>query len=173
MECISIDFDVLETNNTKKIMIGDTSQNWLHAENKPAYLHITLPASKTEKIFTFTKKTVNVFNSVNLGLSPKSRDCNKKEYADLPDGVYKIKLQSIFEDIYIEKYYLKTDQIQREIAKKVVNHELKSSKRNENFAREIMKVDYNLLASKSFLLECDLVQATRYYNEAVRIINSI
>lgn len=173
MECIHIDFDVLETNNPKKLMIGDTSSNWLHAENEPAYLYITLPSSKKEKIFTFTKKSITVFNSNNLGFSIPNGNCKQDEYVDLPDGIYKIKLQSVFEDQYSEKYYLKTDIIEKEIAKKIVDNALNKSTNNDHFVNGIFELEWKLKVAKSFTLECNIPMAMRYYNEAVDVFKRL
>lgn len=169
MECIHIDFDVLETNNPKKLMIGDTSSSWLHAEEEPAYLYITLPASKREKIFTFTKKSITVFNSNNLGLSSPNGNCRTDEYVDLPDGVYKIKLQSHFEEHFVEKYYLKTDIIEKEIAKRIVDNALNKSTNNDSFVNTIFEIEWKLKVAKSFILQCNVPMAMRYYNEAVDV----
>lgn len=166
MACIEIDFDVLETNNPKKLMIGDTSKEWGFAEKDPAYLYITLPTSRQPKIYTFNKGNIEVYNSENLGLSSRG-SCGSKNYKDLPDGVYKIKLQSSYEEHFSEKYYLKTDIIEREIAKKVVEDALNKSRESEMIVDAIMEVKYKLLVAKSFIMEGQSTYATRYYNEAV------
>lgn len=173
MECIHIDFDVLETNNPKKLMIGDTSMNWLHAELEPAYIYITMPASKKEKIFTFTKKSITVFNSTNLGLTLPKEECKKDEYIDLPDGLYKIKLQSVFEEHFQEKYYLKTDIIDREIAKKVIDNALNYSTNNEDFVEKLFEVEWKLKVAKAFTRECNIPMVMRYYNEAVDVYKQL
>lgn len=173
MECIHIDFDVLETNNPKKLMIGDTSSNWSTAFEDPAYLYITMPGSKKEKQFIFSKKSITVFNSENLGINKVTNACDKTQYYDLPDGVYKIKLQSIYEDIYVEKIYLKTDIIEKEIAKKVVNNALNKSTNNDSFINCLFDLEYRLKVSKSFMLEGDVPMTMRYYNEAVDIFKML
>lgn len=172
MSCLHIDFDVLETNNPKKLMIGDTSQNWLHAENDPAYLYITIAGSRQPKIFTFDKKAITVFNSVNLGLS-SVKDCGDSKYADLPDGVYTIKLQSSYEEHYVQKYYLKTDIIELEISKKIVDNALNKSTDNNMFVNSVFEVEWKLKVAKAFIREGNLPLATRYYNEAVDVFKSI
>lgn len=170
MECIHIDFDVLETNNPKKLMIGDTSINWLTAKEHPAYLYITFPGSKKEKIFTFEKGSIIVYNSNNLGLSTPS-GCKKDDYLDLPDGLYKIKLQSSFEEIFVEKYYLKTDIMEKEIAKAIVKFALNKSTNNESFINRIFEVEWKIKVAKSFTLEGNAPMVMRYYNEAVKLFN--
>lgn len=170
MECIHIDFDVLETNNPKKLMIGDTSINWLTAKEQPAYLYITFPGSKKEKIFTFEKGNITVYNSNNLGLSTPS-GCKKDDYLDLPDGLYKIKLQSSFEEIFVEKYYLKTDIMEKEIAKAIVKFALNKSTNNESFINKLFEVEWKIKVAKSFTLEGNAPMVMRYYNEAVKLFN--
>lgn len=170
MECIHIDFDVLETNNPKKLMVGDTSSNWLTAQDKPAYLYITMPGSKKEKVFTFDKGSLTVFNSNNLGLSNPS-GCKKDDYLDLPDGLYKLKLQSQIEEVFVDKYYLKTDIMEKEIAKAIVKFALNKSTNNESFINKIFEVEWKIKVAKSFTLEGNAPMVMRYYNEAVKLFN--
>lgn len=170
MECLHIDFDVLETNNPKKLMVGDTSTNWLHAEEKPAYLYITLPGSKREHTFTFDKKSIMVFNSNNLGLSNPTQ-CKAQDYVDLPDGLYTLKLQSSYEEHYVTKCYLKTDIMEKEIAKAIVKHALNMSTSNESFIDKIFDVEWKIKIAKSFTSEGNVPMAVRYYNEAVQMFN--
>lgn len=172
MECLNIDFDVLETNNPKKLMVGDTSPNWLHAEDKPAYLYITLPGSKREHIFTFKKGGIQVYNSNNLGLSDVKDSCSGGEYVNLPDGIYKLKLQSGYEEHYVDKYYLKTDIIEKEVAKSIVRNALNPSANNQNFRDKMFEVDWKLRVAKSFMMECNINEASVYYNEAVELFKS-
>lgn len=171
MECICIDFDVLETKDPKKLMIGDTSPNWLYAEDKPAYLYITLPGSNKEKIFTFKKHSIEVYNSNNLGLSQPSSNCNPQRYSDLSDGIYKIKLATSYEDTFVEKYYLKTDILEKEIAKKIVVNLLNPSDSNKEYLDRISKVDRLLMGAKSALIESNISLSSDLYNEAVELLN--
>ena len=155
--------------NPKKLMIGDTSINWLDAKDLPAYLYITIPGSKREKIIEFNKNSIHVLNSENLGLGSQEFECKDLKYSDLPDGIYKIKLQSGFEDKFVEKYYLKTDSIEKEISKSIVRNALNISANNDNFIKTIFEVDWKLTTAKSFLREYDIQNAIRYYNEALDI----
>lgn len=171
MECIKIDFDVLETKNPKKLMIGDTSQEWLHAKDLQAYLYITLPGSTKPKVFEFEKSSIKVFNSDKLGITKDTKDSSK--YADLPDGIYKIRLQSGFEEHYSEKSYLKTDILEREIRKSIIMNALNISSTNDAFIEKVFEVDWKLKVAKAFAFECNLSMATRYYNEALQMFKCL
>lgn len=173
MECIEIDFEVLNTNNPKSLIVGDTSPNWLTAEDKPAYLYITVPNSSKPKVFTFTKKDLNIFNSVNLGISFLSKDCSKSRYISLPDGVYTIELQTAFEDIKLKRYYLKTDTIEYEISKAIVDRILNKSQSNDCFFDTIKEVDKKIIVSKAFIKQGLITESIRYFNEAIDTFKSI
>lgn len=162
MGCIIIDFEVLETNNPKKILIGDSSV-WEHAKDIEAYFYITLPGSskKIEKVFN--KNSIMTFNSKNL--DECQEECCEKEYKDLPDGVYKFKLQSGFEDIFKEKYYLKTDNLQKEIGRKLIKN---YDKNDESFKEAMFNVWYLIEVSKSYMVEGDIPNTNKYYNEALK-----
>lgn len=164
MECIKLDFDVLETRDPRKLKIEDSSRNWLHAIDLPAYLYITLPGSTQAKIFDFVKGSVRTFTAEDLELS--SPKCS-----DLPDGIYKIKLQSGFEEHYVEKYYLKTDLLEQEISKGLIKNALNLSSDSDAYVESVFNVDWKLMVAKAFARECNIPMATRYYNEALQGLN--
>jgi len=167
---IHIDFEVFETGNPKILSVADTS-NWLYAENKPSYILIKLPGSKKDKTLAFKKYAVNNFNSHVLGLSCLKGDCTEETYVNLPDGIYTIKLLSGYEDIEKERYYLKTDVIDLEIAKALT---LIGFDFTEDTARQIkpfQKVKTFLTVAKSWTKQGDFVKADRYFQEAVTLFN--
>lgn len=162
MRCIEIDFDVLETKDPKKLMVGDTSKDWFNAEDLDAYLYVTVPGSTKPKVFNFEKKTIKVFNSKLLNTHS---DTNNYQY--LPDGIYKIKLQSGFKEKYVEKIYLKTDLLKRNISESIVRNALNLSSSSDNFVDSIYEVDYLIRVAEAFAMECNIPMVERYYNEAV------
>lgn len=167
---IKIDFQVFETGNPKIISIADLS-TWLYAENKPAYISIKLPGSKKYKTLSFKKYAVNNFNSHVLGISCLKGDCTEEVYVNLPDGIYTIKVLSGYEDIEKERYYLKTDVIELEIAKALTligfDYNDESSQKIEPY----QKIDQFLTVAKSWTKRGDFVKADRYFQEAVNLFN--
>lgn len=167
---INIDFQVFETGNPKILSVADTS-TWLYAENKPSYISIKLPGSKKEKTLSFKKYAVNKLNSHVLGVSCLKGDCTEEVYVNLPDGIYTIKVLSGYEDIEKERYYLKTDVIDLEIAKALTligfDYNESTSKQIEPFE----KINNFLMVAKSWTKLGDFVKANRYFQEAVNLFN--
>jgi len=167
---IHVDFQVFETGNPKILSVADASV-WIYAENKPSYISIRLPGSKKDKTFTFKKNAISNFNSHNLGISCLKGDCTEEVYVNLPDGIYTIKVLSGYEDIEKERYYLKTDVIDLEIAKSLT---LIGFDYTTEVAKQIApfhKIDDFLSVAKSWTKLGDFVKADRYFQEAVELFN--
>lgn len=167
---IHIDFQIIETGNKKVLSVADSS-TWLYAENKPSYISIKLPGSKKEKVFSFKKNAINNINSHLLGLSCLKGDCKEEVYVDLPDGIYNIKVLSGYEGIEKERYYLKTDILDLEIAKALT---LIGFNYNENLLNKrepYKKIKDCLTQAKDSTKLGDFVEANRYYQEAVKLFN--
>ena len=172
-QTIKIDFQVIESNTPKFLIVGDMSK-WEYAQNLPSYIEITLPGSKTPNSFTFNKASLNSFNSHNLKISCLTADCvDDEEYQDLPDGIYTICVKSGFETIEKLAYYLKTDVFDLEKDKTIVKHLLDYSPDNKKLRNAILDTDWFETVAKSFAKEGNFVEANRYYNEAVKLLNSL
>jgi hypothetical protein len=167
---IHIDFEVFETGNPKILSVADTS-DWLYAENKPSYISIKIPGSSKYKTVSFKKWAVNNFNSHNLGISCLKGDCTKETYVNLPDGIYTIKLLSGYEDIDREKYYLKTDEIDLEIAKSLTQIGFDFTDQTAKQIKPFEKIKDWLQASKDETKKGDFVKADRYFQEASSLFN--
>lgn len=162
---IHVDFQVFETGNTKIISVADSS-DWLYAENKPSYISIKLPGSSKFKTLSFKKWAVNNFNSHVLGLSCLKGDCTEEEYVNLPDGIYTIKVISGYEGVEKERYYLKTDVIDLEIAKALSVIGMDFTDKTAKQIKPFEKIKDWLQASKDETKKGDFVKADRYFQEA-------
>lgn len=167
---IRVDFQVFETGNPKILSVADTS-DWLYAENKPAYISIRLPGSKKEKTLSFKKYAVNNFNSHNLGLSCLRGNCTEETYVNTPDGIYTIKVLSGYEGIEKERYYLKTDVIDLEIAKALTLIGFDYTEESSQKIKPYQKIDQFLTVAKSWTKKGDFIKADRYFQEAVSLFN--
>lgn len=173
MRCIDIDFKVLESRDPKILMIGDVSRDWWTAEDRPAYISITLPNSNKPRNFTFTKNQINIFNSITLGLNKFRGDCKKEVYLNLPDGLYRIELLSDFEGISKEALYLKTDLIKKKIAEKIADSYLKDKTETRGLYDRISEIDYKLTVAESFTLQGYYKEANRFFSEALKDFNCL
>lgn len=167
---ITVDFQIIDTRNPKLLMIGDTSF-WSYAENKPAYILITLPGSSKAKSFTFKKHSLNNFNSHNLGISCLKGDCTDEDYKELPDGIYTICVKSSYEGIEHKAYYLKTDRFDLELSKTVVERALEYDANDKSFREAIFDIKWWLFSAQSQAKLGDFVKANMYFNKAKELLN--
>lgn len=165
---IKIDFDVIQS-TVQTLWIGDNSE-WADIETLPANILITLPGSKKELTFPFTKKAIASFNSHNLGITCFTNDCEEELYADLPDGVYTICLKS--GDINFEKtkYYLKTDRTELELSKVIIKHGFEYSKNDKSFREKVYDIDWLIKVAKSHAKVGGIVKADRFFSEAKSLL---
>lgn len=110
-----IDFYVVENKDPKIIMVIDDSY-WGHTEAANSYIGVILPGREDVINFSFRKNTVNILNSINLGLN-----CNESKFVknDLPDGIYTIKVFSAVEAVERTKYCLRVDVLRSRLYKAV------------------------------------------------------
>lgn len=167
---IKPDFQVIESGDPRILMIADTS-DWKYSENKNSYFSIKLPGSSKYVTYSFKKYSVNSLNSHNLGISCLKGDCTEEVYVDLPDGIYTIKVLSGYEGIEKERYYLKTDKIELEIAKYITSIGLNFSDHTSEKIKPIQKVKWFLTVAKSWTKLGDFTKADRFFQEAIRISN--
>lgn len=166
---IKVDFQVLETYDPKYLLIGDTSV-WEYAKNKPSYILITPPGSSTTHDFIFKKKSMNNFNSHNLGLSCFTNDCKEEEYVDLNDGVYTICVKSFFEGIEKLRYYLKTDRFEIELRKAIIKNGLEYDEKDKDFRETVSQIKWYMDTAKSWAAEGDFVNSNRFFSKAKKML---
>lgn len=167
---IKIDFDVIQSTVTS-LWVGDNS-DWIHSETLPASIEITLPGSKKALVFSFKKKSINSFNSHNLGITCLQGNCQDEAYGDLPDGIYTIQLKSGFTGFDKIKYYLKTDRTELELAKLVVKHGFEYSKQDKNFRDTVYNIDWLIKVAKSHAKLGDFVKADIFFTEAKTLLRA-
>lgn len=164
---ININFRVF-SDSPQEITIADFSE-WIYAEDKPAFLEITMPGSSKVKTFSFNKRQFNGYNSNNLGLSCLTADCKEEKYTDLPDGIYTISLLSSYENQSKLKYYLKTDRYEIEFSKVMIKYGLEIT--TPDFLRYMVETDGILKVAKSHTMLGDFTKAQKFFEEAKSRLN--
>lgn len=161
---LKVDFNVIQS-TVQTLWIGDNS-DWLYAEELPAYIYITLPGSRKQLEFLFTKNKICTYNSHNLGLTCKTGDCTEEPYANLSDGIYQITLKSGYTGFEKTRYYLKTDKIELELSQIIVKNALEYSKSNASFREVIYDIEWMIKVAKSFAKLGDFVKANNFFKIA-------
>lgn len=161
---VIINFTVIPDYDPTTLIVGDLS-DWKSAENLPATICITPPGSTKPINTVFQKHRLNVFNSVNLGLSCISQ-CGEQTYTDLLDGIWTLTLFSGYEGLEKTIYYLKTDRFQLEIDKAYTRAGLEFNKDQKQFREDLQDIHFLTNSAHAWVRQGDYVKANRDFIEA-------
>ena len=145
MKDTNLDFQVYDSRDPNTFIVLDTSY-WGIIQDKPSIIEIITPGETYPAIQYYSKNSVNIFNSENLGLS--CSDCDKK-YNELPDGVYEITIKGSPDSFNKSRAYLRTTKLQLELDKRYIALSLECES-DKDVCNQINKLDYiNLLLRSS------------------------
>lgn len=168
---LNIDFAVLNVEDPYILMVTDISE-WGFAEDKPSHLFITLPNNKKPLYYEFPKNKDVVFNSLNLGINCRVGGCGEEERLMLPDGIYRIKLQTGYEDLYKERIHLRTHQLRLKLYKLVLKiGEYEKASKCE--IEVINKITYSITRAEAYTSKGDEANAITAYREASSAIDQL
>ena len=103
----NLDFEILDTGNTKTLVFLDSSEYYKEPERPLA--EITLPGQTKYTLVNIVARQVNTFNSNTLNLTQVTGESCLTE---LPDGVYTVKFKICpYKYIFKIKYFLRTNQL--------------------------------------------------------------
>lgn len=165
---IIVNFTVIPDYEPSTLIIGDLSV-WKGAENLPSTICITPPGSKKSINNVFQKHRLNIFNSVNLGLSCV-KECEEQTYTDLSDGIWTITLLSGYEGLEKTVYYLKTDRFQLEIDKAYTRAGLEFDKEQKQFREDMQDVHFLSNSAHAWVRQGDFAKANRDFIEAQTVL---
>lgn len=166
---VRIEFEVVPTYEIYTLIIADSS-DWKYLVNNESVVGITLPGSKKEILHTFKKKSLNIFNSNNLGLSCV-KECGEQEYVPIPDGMYTITLYSSSEYAKNTKKYFKTDSLQLELDKEKVKIGFEFKENDELAIKHLNKTQFFIDCTHSATRIGDIVKAQHYFEIAQKLLN--
>lgn len=163
MPKINIAFDVFTGGDPYTIKIGDYSE-WLTIKNSPAVAEITLPGASDPIIYSFVKGAINSYNSTTL-----YNDCIECEESQLPDGIYNITIRGEGGH-FKQKYYLKTDVIDLEIGKKLIELGFVYTDTVKSKYEYIQQIKFHLDSAKANTTEGYIKDASKHFAEAQKMI---
>lgn len=173
---INVEFYVFSEYDPKVLLVADNSR-WLHIENKPSNIEITLPGASKPLIFSYKKNGINSFNSHNLKISCLKGDCTEEVYVDLPDGIYTIEVKGSPSTFKRKKYHLKTDRLKQQIDKILINLGFYFEENKVADRDKVLDVKVHLMQAEAHLRREDLQKAKQYYElakkETERIIKCL
>ena len=161
---ITINFTVIPDYDPATLIVGDLSV-WKGAENLPATICIVPPGSTKSINNTFQKHRLNIFTSINLGLSCLN-EFEETTLQDLPDGVWTLKLLSGYEGLEKTVYFLKTDRFQLELDKVYVRAGLDFDKEQKQFREDLQDIHFLVNSSHAQIRTGDFAKANRDFTQA-------
>jgi len=166
---INIDFEVIPTHNPARLWVGDMS-SWGIAENQASVILITPPGSTKSINAVFQKHKLNIFNSVNLNLSCLA-ECEEQDYADLPDGVWTLRVKSAYTDLEKTRYFLKTDIFQLELDKIYIRIGLDFDKNKKELRDDLADVEFLLRTASAHARNGDFYKSSRDFAGAQDLLD--
>jgi len=160
----NINFGIYNTYDPSVISCIDLS-DWKILQNSPTVMKITLPGSSKQIIQTWAKNKINVYNSINLGLSCLT-ECDEQRYEFLPDGIYQFILEGSPTSYNKKRYYLKTDQFRLELDKIYIKLSINFSNKDKAIRDVLEMVEFMLRSAEAFTRDGDFIQAEKAFCEA-------
>lgn len=142
---VNIDFQIIDTSDPRYMIIADTSE-WGGIEGKPAVIEIQVPGVVEPAIHYFDQKSVNVFNSITLGVNCVT--CGLEEM-ELPDGIYEVELKGSPSKYNQKRQYLRTTSTELELDRLLVQQIDNTFKLDTKVVEKIMEIEVLLKTAKA------------------------
>lgn len=166
---VSLDLDIRNTHNIKTIAVADASVYETNFIITAPSLEITPPGFPKISL-PFVAKSVNIFNSNNLGIT----NCTNPDLlSSLPDGIYKLKysIQPAITN-YVEKSFFRIDVLKCKYTKAQLSVDLNCDKCDENHKRILQRVRLLMDGTIASANECDEYSAMKKYQQASKLLDS-
>lgn len=165
MDPISLDFQIIETNDPKVLLVMDNSV-WGVIEEVDAIINITLPAEDYPVTLYFSKHAVNSYNSIYLNYNCVNG--NVADFKDLPDGVYEIELVGAGGKIF-KRSYLRTVLLRKKIDTMYIDCLMDCDNINEPIRKNIQTIETYIAAAEANMRNNNNEMAYRYYSIADKL----
>jgi hypothetical protein len=165
-----IDFDIIDINRIKKLLIIDQSE-WAHLSEEEAIIDILIPGNKSPFKLPFTKG----FNHINSYTSNLiSNSCKQCFSAPLLDGVYTVTLSICGETkeglkFSKTKYFLRTFELTSLLDKIILHPEIEKGSNKDIIIDAFL---YLNKAHSSLRMNCTS-EVMVYYNKAKSLLEKL
>ncbi len=166
---LKLDLLVLDTHNPQTLGIGDLS---FYPTGKPIVeptIEIT-PAGWPKVALDFTEKQVNIYNSLNLGIT-----CADEDLVNLPDGLYTVKysIAPSYKN-FVTKTFMKVDRIYEMLDSAFLKNDIthcdsRLSEKNKLFLEEI---EFYINVAIAAANQCANKAAIEAYSKALKLIKT-
>lgn len=168
-----LDFEILETGNTKTLVFADSSQ-YMKPPDRPL-LEIYLPGFNKNLLVNIVAGQINTFNSNTLGLG-KSLDTTFLQ--DLPDGVYQFRYKICpYNLIFITKSRIRMTILINKLRSLMNQLDLAGDNCPEatdvQIQKQIIRVNILIQGADSAARKDDCTRASKFYQLADKMINDL
>lgn len=166
-----LNFDIIDTHDFKTIGILDTS--WYNPDItiETPVLEIVPPGYKLAASPFYQVKALNVFNSNSVGIT---RATCEEELIELPDGLWRFKYSICPNDkLFIERFYLKTDQIKCRYTQAFLNLDLNNCDDpiDKDKKKKLDEIEFYIDGSIAAANNQNAKLATDLYNKASKLLD--
>lgn len=162
-----LDFEILETGNTKTLVFADSS-SYMEEPERPL-LEIVLPGFTKYFLVNIQARKVNTFNSSTIGINEVfSEEC----LVDLPDGVYNFKYKICpYNSVFICKKHMRVALLNEKIAQLNSKIDLADcdTKNDLSLQQDLFKI-YSLVEGAKIVVNYDSKKAQSYYQLADKLV---
>lgn len=162
-----LDFDILETGNTKTIVFVDES-TYMAEPDRPL-LEVTMPGYTKYFLVNVTAKQVNTFNSSTLGLN---QVLTQSKLVDLPDGVWQYKYKICpYNYVYKIKKVMRVTMLTNKLKSLYNQIDLSEcSGTDDKEMQSILVQIHILIEGAKAAVEKDSKKAQKYYQLADKLV---
>lgn len=156
-------FSIVETNNPKTLVLLDQS-NYLSVAEKPL-LFVTLPGYTGHIELSYAPSTIITLNSDVLQLTENT---DYEELADLPDGVYQIKMAVCpYDELYNKQCYLKTTNLDCRLQNILLTYDNCECIDQKDLKDKMLDIFILIQSAKAEVNLCNVSKAVSKYKTAV------
>lgn len=169
IDTYKLDFLILDSNDSKSIVILDRS-HYLDVPEKPL-LEITLPGFTGHVELTYNVNGITVLDSDALCLT---QACDYSGLADLPDGIYQIKMKVCpYDTLFVKKCYLKTQVLENVYADALLSLDDVCSDDLPKLKELIIDIDILIKGAKAETAYCNVEKAINKYIAAFKLLEKL
>lgn len=164
---VKLDLVLIDVNNPNIIGIGDMSVYPAGFNISSPSIQITPPGFNSV-VLTFTPNSINLFNSLALGIT-----CTGQDLVSLPDGLYTIKYTiAPAYTYYIEKTFMRVYNIQESLDGIFVGMDITQCDKeiSDGLNRKINEIQRYIQFSIASANKCANIYAIEAYDKASRLI---
>lgn len=166
----NLDFEILDTGNTKTLVFVDSSE-YMEEPEKPL-LEVIMPGFNKYQLVNIIPKRVNTFNSSTLNIN---QVLHQECLIDLPDGLWQFKYKICpYKSVHVSKNYMRTAILQQKISylEDRINLADCRSKEDEELKSELLNI-YILVEGSKNLANRNGKKAASYYQLADKLVSKL